>query len=74
MDDFNSEVLLTVPEFAYLTNRNEETLRGHLRGGKLKGCLIKNTWHVFESELEKYWGALYKPRSSGKGKRKKRKK
>ena len=70
MDDKNSEVLFTVPEFALLVNREEETIRCSLRDGKLKGIQRhkKCLWRIPESELVKYWGKRYGgPRGSGRG-------
>jgi hypothetical protein len=61
MPDKNSEVLFTVPEFARLAHREEETIRKSLRDGKLKGIQRhkKCLWRIPESELVKYWGKVY---------------
>ena len=57
----NSEVLFTVPEFAFLVRRREETIRIALRDGKLKGIQKhkKCLWRIPESELLRYWGKMY---------------
>jgi hypothetical protein len=60
-----SEVLFTVAQFAFLVRRAEHHIRKLLRDGKLKGVQrSKNScWDVPESELEKFWGLVYrKPR------------
>ena len=61
-----SEVLFTVPEFAFLVRRQVETIRRLLRDGKLKGIHAHKgcNWRVPESELAKFWGLMYgKPRT-----------
>ena len=61
-----SQVLFTVPEFAFLVHRQVETIRQMLRDGKLKGIQAHKgcLWRVPESELAKFWGLMYgKPRT-----------
>ena len=55
------KVLFTVPEFAFLVHRKEDTIRVMLRDGKLKGIQghKKCPWRVPESELVKFWGGRY---------------
>jgi len=68
MFDETSEVLFTVPEFAVLVKRQEETIRASLRDGRLNGVQAhkKCIWYVPESELVKYWGNRYgRPRDRG---------
>jgi len=65
----DSQVLFTVPEFAFLVSRSTQTITKALRSGKLKGIQkhFKCLWCVPESELVVYWGNLYgKPKDSEK--------
>ena len=51
-----TDKLLTISEVAIIIQVGAETVRRHLRSGKLRGVKVGGQWRVRESELSKFVG------------------
>jgi len=49
----SGDVLLTVPEFAFLVSASETQVKEWLKAGKVKGKKIKGRWRIPLEELER---------------------